>query len=467
MLFNPKFRGSVFISYRRTDSPGYVRALMSDMRNTFGSKQVFLDMEDVAAGSDFRVIIEEAVSNCELLLAIIGPGWVTARDEMQQRRLDDRNDFVRLEIVSALARKIPVIPVLVGNAKMPTAEELPMDLQTLVTLQAVPLSHERWDDDIIRLFTAIERVTVEPRIARQYSTALQKLDQGFWQEALKELEIIDSVEPHYLGVPEKIRPLRDLAQDLSRIGPGVRGWHNQAAAHPLACMLLLSLLPNVLAALFNYNFNWEVIIRPMTMRGIDQAEHYFQVSAIVVNTSGFSLGTALFVYLANPVSRGMADFVNGVTLSPSRLAFLRERCLMLGQYIALISVCLWIIAGPVYPLAIGALEWRDYVYFITSLAICGVIAATYPFLSVTWVCTHVLYLAFIAPGSTQAENTALLNRIDAWKWRYLMLAGALPMLVVTLGLVLSPQVGSRTASILLGVLGFCGLAGFIVALWLF
>jgi len=85
---------------------------MSDLRNTFGSKQVFLDMEDIAAGSDFPRIIEEAVSNCELLLAVIGPSWVEVRDESGQRRIAEVNDFVRLEIAAALERKIPIIPVL-------------------------------------------------------------------------------------------------------------------------------------------------------------------------------------------------------------------------------------------------------------------------------------------------------------------------------------------------------------------
>ena len=72
MTTNPSFRGSIFISYRRADVPGYVRGLMCELRHTFGSHQVFLDMEDISAGSDFPRIIDEAVSQCELLLVIIG-----------------------------------------------------------------------------------------------------------------------------------------------------------------------------------------------------------------------------------------------------------------------------------------------------------------------------------------------------------------------------------------------------------
>ncbi|MGH8470224.1 MAG: toll/interleukin-1 receptor domain-containing protein [Gammaproteobacteria bacterium] len=467
MPINPKFRGSVFISYRRTDSPGYVRALMSDMRNTFGSKQVFLDMEDIGAGSDFPGIIDEAVGNCELLLAIIGPSWAEVRDEVGQRRLDDRTDFVRLEIAAALERKIPIIPVLVDNAKMPEADELPDELKLLASLQGVSLAHDRWDADILRLFAAIESVTVEPRISRQYAAALAKLSRGRWQEALTDLEAIASIHPHYLDVPEKIEPLRALARNLSRLGPRATAGHGLAAKYPLALMLIVSLLPNATAALFNYLFNWEVIVHPMSRRGIEQAEHYFQIWALLVNSIAFSLGIALFVYFARPVTRSLADTLRGVTIPHQSSASLRRRCLMLGHYVAFISAGLWIVAGPIYPLTIGALEIRDYVYFIASLTICGIIVATYPFLVVTWLCTHVFYLAFITPGSVAADDMATLTRVDAWKWRYLAMAGALPMLVLTLGLVLGPQVGSRWASMLLGILGFGSLVGFILALWLF
>jgi MFS family permease len=149
------------------------------------------------------------------------------------------------------------------------------------------------------------------------------------------------------------------------------------------------------------------------------------------------------------------------------LLFLRRRCLLLGQYAALIGACLWILAGPVYPLIINAMNIRDYVYFIASLTLCGVFIATYPFLIVTWLCTHVYYLVFITPGSVVADDIAMLTRVDSWRWRYLALAGVLPMLVLAFGVILGPAIGSRWASILLGVFGVVGVAGFILALWLF
>lgn len=467
MLKNPSFRGSIFISYRRADSPGFVRALLSDMRNTFGSKQVFLDMEDIAAGSDFPNIIDEAVRNCELLLALIGPNWAELRDEFGQRRIENLNDFVRLELGAALECKIPIIPVLLENTNMPKADELPDELKLLGTLQGITLTYDRWDDDIARLFAAIEKVTVEPQVARQYSAALAKLDRGHWQEALIEFEAITSIQPRYQDVPDRIKPLRALAKNLSRLGPKANRWQDLASRYPLILMVIVSLLPNASAAAFNYLFNMEVIVHPMARRGIIQAEHYFQVWAVLVNSIGFLAGIALFIIFARPVSQSLADLVNGRAVPQESLTFLRQRCLLLGQYVALISAFLWIVAGPIFPLMIGALEFRDYVFFIASLAMCGVFVATYPFLVVTWLCTHVFYPAFITPGSVAADDVETLTRIDSWRWRYLAMAGALPMLVLALGLLLGPSVGSRLATILLGIFGFVGFAGFISALWLF
>jgi hypothetical protein len=169
------------------------------MRNTFGGKQVFLDMEDIAAGSDFPIIINEAVRNCELLLALIGPDWIELRDENGQRRIENLTDFVRLEISAALERKIPIIPVLLENAKMPKADELPNELKQLSTLEGITLTYDRWDDDIARLFAAIERITVEPKVARLYSAALANLDRGHWQEALTEFEAITSIQHRVRG----------------------------------------------------------------------------------------------------------------------------------------------------------------------------------------------------------------------------------------------------------------------------
>jgi peptide/nickel transport system substrate-binding protein len=135
-----------------------------------GDDQVFMDVDAIAPGLDFTEVIAEAVSTCELLLAIIGPRWLNATDEEGRRRLDDPNDFVRLEIETALERDIRVIPVLVEDARLPRAGDLPASLVKLVRLQAVELSHSRFHADTGRLLNVLE-VTLADAQARREEAA--------------------------------------------------------------------------------------------------------------------------------------------------------------------------------------------------------------------------------------------------------------------------------------------------------
>jgi TIR domain len=104
--------GRVFISYRREESSGLAGRLYDRLAARFGDDQVFMDVDTIDLGVDFADVITQAVSTCEVLLAIIGPRWLTATDDDGQRRLDDPDDTVRLEIAAALERDIRVIPIL-------------------------------------------------------------------------------------------------------------------------------------------------------------------------------------------------------------------------------------------------------------------------------------------------------------------------------------------------------------------
>ena len=462
-----KNKCSIFISYRRSDAAGYVRALMSDLRNTFGGNQVFLDMEGIEPGNNFVSIIEQAVGECEVLLAVIGPDWLTVTNELGQRRIDNPEDFICLEIVSAFKRNIPVIPVLVDKGRIPKEEELPVQLQALASLQAVTVSHDRWNDDVQKLLSAIEKLTVAPRLARQYETAKLKWKQGCWEDALNEFTAIEAVLPNYENVPEIAQPLRQLNRQLKDTGPESHRWQRMALHYPMLLIVAVSLMPHILAAVFNYIFNWQVLVHPMQLRGVQQAEHIFLMFAISVNTVLFFLGIVILVILVRPIASGLKELAGGVTLSSEKLFRLRKRCLHLGHLIAVIGLTMWIVAGPIYPILIGALEIRDYVYFVISLAISGLAVATFPFMIVTWLCTHVFYRPLVLPGSVSTGDIALLEHVEGWKWTYLLLAGALPMLVISLGFIVGPQSGALSVNILLGIVGLAGLAGFLLALMLF
>lgn len=146
---------AIFISYRRDDTEGHAGRLFEDLRDRFGAGAVFMDVAGIEPGRDFRRVIEQQVASCGVLLAMIGKNWVSVVDKDGQRRLDDPYDFVRLETASALKRDIPVVPVLVHDATMPRAEQLPDDLKELAFRNSVELTHARWASDVQLLINAL------------------------------------------------------------------------------------------------------------------------------------------------------------------------------------------------------------------------------------------------------------------------------------------------------------------------
>ena len=121
-----------------------------------------MDVAAIEPGRDFRKAIDQSVATCSVLLAVIGQEWVDLKDSEGRRRLDDVNDFVRIELASALRRDIPVIPVLVRGAKMPRPEQLPHDLKELAFRNAVELTHSRWKTDLQVLIEAVRPYLEEP-----------------------------------------------------------------------------------------------------------------------------------------------------------------------------------------------------------------------------------------------------------------------------------------------------------------
>ena len=141
----------IFISYRRDDAAGDAGRLADHLNRHFGQNQVFLDIETIDPGTDFVQALHASLQETAAVLVVIGPRWATARAADGTRRLDDANDFVRLEVAAALSRKIPVVPVLVQGATMPRAEDLPTPLASLATRQAATLDHAEFHDDAERL----------------------------------------------------------------------------------------------------------------------------------------------------------------------------------------------------------------------------------------------------------------------------------------------------------------------------
>jgi hypothetical protein len=153
----------VFISYRREDTSGYAGRLYDQISARFGAEHVFMDVTTIEPGSDFVEVIEQKVSACDALIALIGKTWLTSRDEQNRVRLGRSEDFVSVEITAALKRNVEVVPLLVGGAKMPLQQELPESLQLLARHQAVEVSDTHFTRDVADLIQSLERLGNKPR----------------------------------------------------------------------------------------------------------------------------------------------------------------------------------------------------------------------------------------------------------------------------------------------------------------
>jgi len=115
-----------------------------------------MDVDALPLGTNFQKVLHEEVAKCSVLLAVIGPNWLDARDEHGNRRLDNPNDFVRIEIAAALQRSIPVIPLLLDGAKIPKADELPENLKELQLRNGMEVRHASFQDDMDRLIRGLK-----------------------------------------------------------------------------------------------------------------------------------------------------------------------------------------------------------------------------------------------------------------------------------------------------------------------
>jgi hypothetical protein len=174
----PSAPGRIFISYRREETAYPAGWLFAQLADHYGGGQVFKDVDSIQLGDDFVEVITRAVGSCDVLLALIGDEWLTITDAHGRRRLDDPDDFVRLEIEAALARNVRVIPILVDGARMPRADELPDSLARLVRRQALELSPARFDFDTGRLLKVLDRTLAEMRAAQPEPGATPSVPQA-------------------------------------------------------------------------------------------------------------------------------------------------------------------------------------------------------------------------------------------------------------------------------------------------
>ncbi|MFA5949023.1 MAG: DUF4189 domain-containing protein [Hyphomicrobium sp.] len=147
--------GEIFVSYRRDDSAGTTGRLYDRLIRTFPREKVFMDVDAAMHGLDFVRVLNDKIAACDAVVVIIGPDWLSATDKAGNRRIDNPQDFVRIEVSAALKREIPVIPVLVDGATLPSEDDLPDDLKPMVRRHAVQVRNTRFGDDANMLVSVL------------------------------------------------------------------------------------------------------------------------------------------------------------------------------------------------------------------------------------------------------------------------------------------------------------------------
>lgn len=179
---------TVFVSYRRGDSEGQARALKNDLVEVIGKGSVFMDVDNIDPGQDFRHALHKQLESCDLLLALVGPGWLDARDSEGNRRLEIATDLVRHEIATALKRNIPVIPVLLQGAQVPSPDRLPTDIRELAYRHALGLGHSTWESDVRELVRRLG-LDKEAAVTRGGTTVIKTA----WPAAVAVIAIVAAV----------------------------------------------------------------------------------------------------------------------------------------------------------------------------------------------------------------------------------------------------------------------------------
>ncbi len=224
----------VFISYRRSDSLAATGRLY-DRLNTAYPGMFFRDVSGIGVGVDFAKEIERAVSSSVALIAVIGPAWAT-ESVNGKRRLDDPDDFVRLEVLNALKRGIRIIPVLVGNASVPEEEQLPPELHPLRKWNAIRLVEEYYEEGLERLIDALTSQLGAPRTQESvdHAESQRKLKQlrgeaeaalavEDWFAGIQALQAAVSLDPSNPDLSSRLRWAHDQQRAVARRAT-VRRW---------------------------------------------------------------------------------------------------------------------------------------------------------------------------------------------------------------------------------------------------
>jgi hypothetical protein len=149
-----KLMREIFISYRRDDTGGFARAIFQYLARQYGQKCVFMDLETLQPGHDFSIEIEQSMAQAKVMIVLIGRDWLGNKSDGTSR-IQDSADFVRREVALGLQRNITVMPVLLGNATIPTEMDLPEEIRSLLRHHSAHVTLTRFNADMESIAVAL------------------------------------------------------------------------------------------------------------------------------------------------------------------------------------------------------------------------------------------------------------------------------------------------------------------------
>jgi hypothetical protein len=152
---------AVFISYRRSDTERISRVIGEYLESRFGDDRVFMDAFDIDLGIDFHEKLSETLAQCDVMLIVIGPDWLSCAADDGARRIDKADDYVRIEIEAALGREIPLVPVFVDGVRAVDSKDLPDELRVLAKRNGIQLRPSTFEADLETLADGLRAVIVK------------------------------------------------------------------------------------------------------------------------------------------------------------------------------------------------------------------------------------------------------------------------------------------------------------------
>lgn len=147
---------TIYISYRSADLATISESAVQALAQRYGADNLIVDIPAPATDADYMAVLDQAIGHADVVLALIGPHWLTATDDAGQRKLANRADVVRFELATALQRHKPVLALLSDGAALPGAADLPTELAALSQQPAFPLTGDHLADDLNHVYHDID-----------------------------------------------------------------------------------------------------------------------------------------------------------------------------------------------------------------------------------------------------------------------------------------------------------------------